>query len=90
MTKKIEGTSNIDDEARLPVVAWWLKNSNGEKDIVGLGSGEHVYQGVYDEKIFLCRLTDAQAMLNQAHDEIARLNPAPAPATADSDVREVK
>jgi len=52
----------IDDSTRLPVVAWWLKNSGGEKDLVGLGSGEHVYQGVYDEKIFLCRITDAQSL----------------------------
>ena len=58
---------------RLPVVAWWLKNSGGEKDLVGLGSGEHVYQGVYDEKIFLCRITDAQAMLAEKDARIAEL-----------------
>ena len=61
------------DCTRLPVVAWWLKNSGGEKDLVGLGSGEHVYQGVYDEKIFLCRITDAQARLAEKNARIAQL-----------------
>ena len=68
----MNNTEDMND-TRLPMVAWWLKNSGGEKDLVGLGSGEHVYQGVYDEKIFLCRITDAQARLAEKDARIAQL-----------------
>ena len=48
----------------LEVVAWWLKSSKKGEDLIGFGSSEHIYAGVYDEKIPLCDVPKAQAIID--------------------------